>query len=109
MYRLGVCDRLVFFDAGTSRWYCGASFKNPSNNNGISAAPDGSGIVFKSEPPLCGWEPNWVGRDGVWGTCADDMFLSPKQAWGILCARAQRRKVEEITSVTDAFCITSLL
>ena len=107
--RLSGCDQLVFLYADTDRWYRGASFKHPSYNTGISAAPDGLDITDESESPLCGCEPHWVGRDGALGTCADGLLFSPKQARYTLCMRAQRRTVGYITSVMDAFCMASLL
>jgi hypothetical protein len=105
MYRLRVCDQLVFFDSDINRWVCGRGFTDYID--GISAAPASLDITEKSEPPLCGWEPNWIDKDNSWGTCAADVFFAPKLAWDVLCARAQRRKVEDNTSIMDAFFIAS--
>jgi hypothetical protein len=107
MYRFGVCDQLVFFDIDTNRWVCGTAFNN--HKDGISADPASLDITDKSEPPLCGWEPNWIDADHSWGTCASDLFFAPKLAWDVLCTRAQRRKVEDTASIMDAFFVVSLL
>ena len=78
MHLLGVCDQLIFFKPSINRWVCGATFNDIAE--GISTDPANFGITEKIEPPLCGWEPNWIDVDRCWGTCATDLFFAPKFA-----------------------------
>ena len=104
MYRLSVCDQLVFYDLASTSWICGKGFKD--FQQGISAASTGD---VDSDPPMTGWEPNWWSRDVEWGTCSRDLFFAPKLAWDVMCSRSLRHKNEDATSIMDVFFVVSLL
>ena len=106
MYRLCVCDKLVFCKPALGVWVCATALNEVTD--GISAEPANLDVTEKSEPPLSDWMPSWSDDDPSWGACVTGLAFAPKLAWCVLCTRMIRRKSEGSTSIMDAFCVVSL-